>query len=501
MQIQLMTSRKARNSTKIISAATGDPIVSGYLKDQTNIINPVFCVNYNNMTNPNTLIGLYNYLYCAEFHRYYHILNWEYDNGVWYIYCHVDVLATWKTVIGNSEQMITRSGVYGEVDDNMVVGELEPHYIKRSLTDIFSDSINSIGNGTYIVTTAGAPSYSSGANNVIQNTYAMTKTQFADFRAELSSTQYLGLNPNTDDLTDNVAKMVINPFQYVIRCYYIPIAINSLFPGASTTTIKYGWYTLNSVGIQIITPHRSLNMFSGSIPFHPDNQRSMFRAARWSSYSLEYKMIGKVIIPIERLINQTQLSIDCMVDLTSGDVNIVGTPSKNGVMGTPFIITQTNWGIPIPLSSYIRDPYAATDAAANVSSGVGDILKDVFTLNVGGAIDDINSMFKTVTGMNANINAANVQMLGNIGSFSALALPNNGLVLTYVTPSNPSAHTIGVATCQFGAVHDFSGPASGDPFLIVCEKPSITNLTGNVIWLADEYEEIISYMARGFYYE
>ena len=117
-----MTSRKARNSTKIISAAAGDPIVSGYLKDQTNIINPVFCVNYNNMTNPNTLIGLYNYLYCAEFHRYYHILNWEYDNGVWNIYCHVDVLATWKTTIGSSEQMITRSGVYGEVDDNMVVG-------------------------------------------------------------------------------------------------------------------------------------------------------------------------------------------------------------------------------------------------------------------------------------------------------------------------------------------------------------------------------------------
>lgn len=501
MQIQLMTSRKARNSTKVISAATGDPTIAGYLKDQTNIINPVFCVNYDNITNPNTYIAKYNYLYCETFHRYYHILNWEYDNGVWNIYCHCDVLATWKNVIGNSEQMITRSGVYGEVDDNMVIGKLEPHYTKRSLTDIFSDTINDIGNGTYIVTTAGSPAYTGGANNVIQNTYAMNKIQFASFRAELSSTQYLGINPITDDLSDNVAKMVINPFQYVIRCYYLPISITTLIPGATTTPVKYGWYSLTSVGVLIETPHKSLNLFSGSIPWHPDNQRAMFRTARWSSYSLEYKMIGKIIIPVERLINQTKLSIDCVVDMTSGDVNIVGTPSKNGTTGTPFIITQTNWGIPIPLSSYIRDPYAATDAAADVSSGVVDIVKDVFTLNVGGAIDDINSMFKTTTGMNANINAANVQMKGSIGSFSALALPNNGFVLTYVTPCNPSAHTIGVATCQFGAVHDFTGPTSGDPYLIVCEKPSITNLTGNVIWLADEYEEIISYMAKGFYYE
>lgn len=504
MQIQLMTSRKARNSTKIISAATGDPIVSGYLKDQTNIINPVFCVNYNNMTNPNTLIGLYNYLYCAEFHRYYHILNWEYDNGVWNIYCHCDVLATWKNVIGNSEQMITRSGVYGEVDDNLVIGALEPHFIKRSLTDIFCDSINSIGNGTYIVTVAGEASYDPAitSNNVIQNTYAMTKSQFAAFRAELSSTQYLGLTPNVDDLTDNVAKMVINPFQYVIRCFYLPIDYMTLFPdGVINKAVKYGWYTLNTSAALVYQPHIYLNIYAGSIPLHPNSGRAMFRSSRWSSYSLEYKMIGKIMIPIERLINQDQLSINCALDLASGDVVISGTPNKNGVTGTPFIITQTNWGIPIPLTSYIRDPYAATDKVQDIANTGFDMLTDLVTLNPRALVNDTYSMFKTVTGTKADINAANVQKTGSIGSFSALTYPNNGFVLTYILPTNPASNTLGVATGEVGAVHDYAGPASGGPWLIVCEKPSITNLTGNVIWLADEYEEILSYMASGFYYE
>ena len=515
MELRLFTFSKPTNSTKI--PQTSPVSIIGVLKEHTDVINPVFEINMAIVNGLNTAIAKYNYLYCPEFNRYYHITNWAFDIGVWQAHCHVDVLATWKGVIGASSQLISRSSKYGLVDDMMKIGKIDPKYTRRALNSIFVDSVsssegiytNNIGNGVYIVTMAGKPD-ASGSGIMCQNTYCMTLSEFLSFRTELSTTAYTSISAAVDDITDNVAKVLINPFQYIIRCFYLPIARSTLFPGGySSVHVRYGWYTLNTQAALVTDPVATKNLYNSSIPFHPNYSASAalnrvcYAMPRWSTYSIEYRFIGKVMIPNEKLINNNKLYIYATIDMYSGFATIWGwaayTDGSTETSEPPFVIAQQNWAIEIPISSYLRDPYAATDAVANTSQGIGNILKDVATLNAGGVIDDINNMYHTATGMTASMEAATVQMLGGIGSLGALIYPNNGLVLEYIEPINENCPTIGNATAEYGVVSSYAN-ATGTPYIIMCTNPTLQDDASGTPWLSSEYDEIISYMTNGFYY-
>lgn len=78
--------------------------LSGTLREQTDIVNPQINIEYNG-----TLTNV-NYMYIAEFHRYYFITKIEsVRTGLWRVYAHCDVLKTYAEGILGTEAVVARS--------------------------------------------------------------------------------------------------------------------------------------------------------------------------------------------------------------------------------------------------------------------------------------------------------------------------------------------------------------------------------------------------------
>lgn len=77
--------------------------LTGELRDGTSIVDPEILVEYSG-TLTNT-----NYMYIAEFHRYYFITNIEsVRTGLWKVYAHCDVLKTYANAILGCTGVIAR---------------------------------------------------------------------------------------------------------------------------------------------------------------------------------------------------------------------------------------------------------------------------------------------------------------------------------------------------------------------------------------------------------
>lgn len=82
---------------------TAQTIMTGVLREETSIINPVILVESNDFPN-------YNYCYITEFNRYYYIADIiSVRNGLWELSLSVDVLMTYNAGILKLNGFIERS--------------------------------------------------------------------------------------------------------------------------------------------------------------------------------------------------------------------------------------------------------------------------------------------------------------------------------------------------------------------------------------------------------
>lgn len=78
--------------------------LTGTLRDETDLVNPQIIVEYDG-----TLTNV-NYMYIAEFHRYYFITKIEsVRTKLWRVYAHCDVLKTYAEGILGTECVVSRS--------------------------------------------------------------------------------------------------------------------------------------------------------------------------------------------------------------------------------------------------------------------------------------------------------------------------------------------------------------------------------------------------------
>ena len=88
---------------KIQKTPRGLFTLSGDLRDESSIVDPVFLIEYQNPINA-------NYAYIAEFQRYYYIRNiTAVRTGLWRIELHTDVLKTFSEGILGSPCVVNRS--------------------------------------------------------------------------------------------------------------------------------------------------------------------------------------------------------------------------------------------------------------------------------------------------------------------------------------------------------------------------------------------------------
>lgn len=223
---------KKQNSTL---QPSGGVTVDVKLKDGTDLISPVFLL---------TVAGTPNWS-CAWFEgRYYFVRSIEsVRNNLWAISCSIDALATYKAQIGAQTLYVTRSS---RLSDGTIIDASYPaksgYIVNETEADAPYDAINFAG-GTYIIGVIGAGTGGVGAVTY----YAFTQ---ATFRALLDEIMNIGMyDVGADEISENLQKMLYNPFQYIASCLWFPFDIER-FAG-TMGAINYGWWSLSSRGKQL----------------------------------------------------------------------------------------------------------------------------------------------------------------------------------------------------------------------------------------------------------
>lgn len=99
INLYVNTSEKEKLDKNLIN----ETVLNGYLKKGSSVINPVITVEINNPSQ-------YNYIYIAEFHRYYFISDTvNVKNNIWEIHMHVDALSSFKSQIRANKAIIDKN--------------------------------------------------------------------------------------------------------------------------------------------------------------------------------------------------------------------------------------------------------------------------------------------------------------------------------------------------------------------------------------------------------
>ena len=108
MQVFLFDINKKVNSTKQPLPSEGQTF-SCELKEETSFLTPTLKFAPNTLTSGLFSPSAYNYAMIPYWQRYYYITDWTYKNGIWEASLSVDVLASFKTEIGETTTYIIRS--------------------------------------------------------------------------------------------------------------------------------------------------------------------------------------------------------------------------------------------------------------------------------------------------------------------------------------------------------------------------------------------------------
>lgn len=115
--------------------------ISGTLRESTSISALELTIEYPKIPD-------FNYIYIPEFNRYYFITDIvSVTNKLWALYCHCDVLMTYKDGLYNSVAYIDRTGVPGDYG-RLIVDKQRAIQLGQDVSTINLDVINDLFEST-----------------------------------------------------------------------------------------------------------------------------------------------------------------------------------------------------------------------------------------------------------------------------------------------------------------------------------------------------------------
>ena len=226
-RVKFYTVGKKKNSTYKPDESAQSRDFDCSIKENTSIIEPVLIIQYNDMTA--TPFGL-NYCYIPSFKRYYWVKDWRNDNALWYAELKVDVLATYKEIIEKYNYYILRASTAsdGDIIDSLYPMKPQTHRSIKTLGYFWQLEQNFNLAGTYVVGIVN--------KNGISNFYGFNPAQFQKFAsAVFSDIKWMDFG---NDISDGIAKMVMNPAQYITSVRWYPFGIT----GTDMVGVTIGWW-------------------------------------------------------------------------------------------------------------------------------------------------------------------------------------------------------------------------------------------------------------------
>ena len=349
----MMKFAKKENSLAKPSPSDVGVVLNIELKDGCSVVNPIIMVNTKTqqLQEDDNPVFNYNYCYIPEFGRYYYIDDWVYNPGLWVAHTHVDCLSSWRKEILDSYLFIMRSTrdsnwqlLYNTnlLDAKYPTTAEQPVYRRSEYGNPYSGK-----EGMYVVGIV-----SSGAAEGTVTYYCFTTAGFRDFCYKLFtySTGWLNIDPT--EISENLQKALINPFQYILSCVYLPIDEYDVSNYSYTYTINFGWWSITTSYYAYILSTKFYLRYNTSLPIpkHPDTgwRGNYLNLSPYAIYTLRYYPFGTINIDTEAIASYDTLYMVTDLDLCTGKaiLNIF----VDG-FGNPIRTIEAMVGVQIPTAS------------------------------------------------------------------------------------------------------------------------------------------------------
>lgn len=482
ISITLMPVLKRRNSTLIPKTGL-KKIVEGFFVDGADIINPDITIKFPTSDKADSNPLSYNYMYIPELKRYYYVNNWTIHGEFWTAHCSCDVLATYRDVIGMSEQYVLRSSAKSnsQITDSMypIKNQIETSQGTVSIVSsnsIWRDSVNygcfllrCITNGIYDV--CGVANYILDFNQI---------SEFMNFL--LNDVSYADI----EEISDGLTKALFNPMQYLVSCTWLP-KVPKWAVNLSDNVLYYGWWNfkLNSGTLKFILPglENNVKLASGYIPIHPDydTKSDYLRKSPFTTATLFIEPWGSFEVPIT-VLNTGSFWIYADFDPVGGRAVLRLTTDEEGK--NTFVYKVSDYGVPIQFSQITTDVRGfGLSLGANVATDViGGFADKVFGGNISNAMSGIASAVEAAY--------SKAESNGTPGSFLAY-FKTPYMVVKYARQTEKDTSRHGYPLCETTILSKIPG-------FIMCENPKFIGHSGTLL---SEKIEVEKYMEQGFYYE
>lgn len=461
--VNLYTLSKRDNSTKR-PTGTGTQY-NCIIKTGSGILHPTISLDLGKTNDPSQ----YNYAYIPNFDRYYFIEEWYFDRALWTATLKVDVLATYKTEIGQANLYVMRCA--SEHDENII----DTLYPAKSGCSFASDTkTNPWTDGlTYVV---GVVSQSATCGS--QTHYGLLRASFTTLCSWLLSdvvTEDNGFSIN--DATLELQRSLVEPLQFIKSCVLLPVPIGDTHGTAGATVNVYGW--ASSVTGKVLTENDAIvKTYSFSIQKHPDtsSRGNYVNSAPFTAITLTVPPFGTFDIDTSVTCNASAVTATIRIDQITGKGTL--TVSCNGIVLNRI---EAQIGIPISMSSVTRDYLGAV---SNVGGAIGSVASGIASGNIGGAVlGGLSGIGNAIQSLQARSNT-----IGTTGSYGSL-LGDFRLDHQFFRPiSDDNTHN-GRPLCAKRVLNTLSG------YMIIQDGDVAINGTSR------EDAELRNYLETGFYYE
>ena len=370
---------KRENSNDRFSIVGMTP-VNVIFKAGTSITHPSFEIQVDNTTDVVTY-SQFNEVYVQSFDRYYFIRDWVNKGRKMICSCEVDVLASFWNDIKDQTFYIERStqAYNPDLPDGMY--PTTGGYFGQAYTATSPLKPAAASQGCFCI---GIINNTGGVGGI--DYYFMSYLVFNTFCQRLFNISNFG---TFTDITDDVAKVIINPFQYITSCMWIPFDTNYLLNTmgyvTSTTSVKMGYWTM-SLGVTAYYLNTSELMPSinclNTLTVHKHPQASTIgnylNLAPYSKYYLYYYPFGMIDIDPHELMHLSDMYAVTSLDLRSGQgilrlaSGYTGSSAADYGTSNPFKVVTAQIGVEIGVASlkyYV--PTGASQIVANVAVGSG----------------------------------------------------------------------------------------------------------------------------------
>lgn len=384
---------KKQNSTAIPTGAGTS--YSCTLKDGCSITSPVIKLNLG----PASGVPIpFTYCRIQNFNRYYFINDWTSEKGMWYASCSVDVLASFKTEIGNSSELIVRaaSQTDGRVNDTLypMIND-QVWYSRDGSSDPWWEGPVSINQGMFVVgllSYVGNLSVPGGINYIgiteiwfysFMNALFNTDRTQGPSAVEVTGDVFATLLPELTDIqAANLAYLAENPYtDYIDSITYIPVGGSGVHDDDTDYDMRTIYLGPNPITINCkeVNPRDMLHFSweTSNIPRHPQaaTRGSYLNLEPYSEYTLNLPRIGLVPLSAAKFSDYSHLTVELDVDPITGE-GLYQIYAGNGSnvkqlihKATTFLGVRMKIGTNKEVGTYLKDAAQIVSGLFGLSSG------------------------------------------------------------------------------------------------------------------------------------